>query len=588
MALRREPPPKIAITDGHIDRVLTVVQRATGTVRRIEALIASPTRQREWSVPGILALYILLARWGPRGFRLTDTLERFELPNGAWERLGLVKPNGEPITYRQVRYGIQRISRLIDPYQPGLSIESRAHRQEIAHEVTTGLLVATLPRKLRRNIGAHLALDATLVWAYGREPGTGGEKLEGVRVQNEPIVLDTEDDTDPLEGQTSWEESQPTAPGERIELTPTGKRKRRAYGAATVGHSNPRKVVHGYAHHVTTITAGPDDIDVPNVAVGLHSTPAPHNAARAGIESVRHLLDALPAAGLAVTEAVAADAAYTISRWMTELNERGVDPVSRLHRGNQEGVHGTLAGGSIVLIDGRPFCACCPPELTKLLYPYKAWEKGNSDKLDPYWTELARRERYALQRRGRSTFRGSYTFFNPHHGGDCPRCGHLPPDQQCCQTKAIKIAPDELPNLQRHKFGTPEWERHYSARSRIEGYFSLLKTGNIVAYGRLWARFTDFGKITLATLFAMIAVNMNSIDRWFERQTLRDRGDDDGRPPRIDRPHFKDYLRRVADEVAAPLPASGSPPAAGAPPAGAPPSPGPPRTRSKRRASRRR
>ena len=35
-----------------------------------------------------------------------------------------------------------------------------------------------------------------------------------------------------------------------------------------------------------------------------------------------------------------------------------------------------------------------------------------------------------------------------------------------------------------------ERQQHYSARSRIEGYFSLLKTGNIVAYGRLWARFT--------------------------------------------------------------------------------------------------
>ena len=151
-----------------------------------------------------------------------------------------------------------------------------------------------------------------------------------------------------------------------------------------------------------------------------------------------------------------------------------------------------------------------------------------------------------------------------------------------------QIRPDELPNLQRHKFGTPEWERHYSARSRIEGYFSLLKTGNIVAFGRLWARFTDFGKITLATLFAMIAVNMDSIDRWFERQALRDAGDDDGRPPRIERPHFKDYVRRVGDEVPAPEPAVSSPPSAGPPPAGAPPSPGPRRTRSKRRASRRR
>ena len=445
MALRREAPPKIAITDGHIDRVITVVQRATPTVRRIEALIASPTRQREWSVPGILALFILLARWGPRGFRLTDTLDRFELPDGAWERLGLVKPNGEPITYRQVRYGIQRISRLIDPYQPGVVDDDRARRQALAHEITTGLLVATLPRTLRRHIGAHLALDATLVWAYGREPGTGGEKLEGVRVQNEPIVLDTDDDTDPLEGQRGWEESQPTDPAERTELTPTGKRKRRAYGAATVGHSNPRKVVHGYAHHVTTITAGPDDTDVPNVAVGLHSTPAPHNAARAGIESIRHLLEALPAAGLARAEAVAADAAYTISRWMTELNERGVDPVSRLHRGNQEGVHGTLANGSIVLIDGRPHCACCPPELAKLLYPYKAWEKGNAAKLDPYWTELARRERYALQMRGRSTFRGSYTFLNPHHGGTCPAADTCHPNSSAARRRRSRSDPTSCP-----------------------------------------------------------------------------------------------------------------------------------------------
>jgi hypothetical protein len=584
MAFRREAPPQIAITEHHIDRVVTVIQRATPTVRLIETLIASPTRQREWSVGGILALYILLARWGPRGFLLTDTLERLHLPDGAWARLGLVKDNGEPITYRQVRYGIQRISRLIDPYRPGLDHDGRALRHQLAHRITTELLVATLPRKLRRHVGEHLALDATLVWAYGREPGTSGEKLNGPRVQNEPIIDTDPEDDDPLAGQRSWDESQPTGPTERTALTPTGKRKRHAYGAAMIGLDNPRKRIYGYAHHVTTITGGPDDIDVPNVAVGLHSTPAPDNAARVGIESVRHLLDALPDAGLQPTTAISADAAYTTGRWMTELNNRGVDPVSRLHRGNQEGVHGTLAAGSIIIVDGRPHCACCPPELTRLLYPYKAWEKGNSDKLDPYWTELARRERYGLQMRGRSTFRGSYTFINPHHGGTCPRCGHLPPDQQCCQTRTIRIRPDELPHLQRHKFGTPEWERHYSARSRIEGYFSLLKTGNIVAYGRLWARFTDFGKITLATLFAMIAVNMDSIDRWLERQALRDAGDDDGRPPRIQRPHFKDYLRRVADEAPAVEPAAGSPP----PPGAEPPPPPPPRTRSKRRASRRR
>lgn len=584
----REAPPRIAITDGHIDRVLTVIDRATPTVRLIESLIVSPTRQREWSVGGILALYILLARWGPRGFLLADTIKRFELPDGAWERLGLVNKNGDPISYRQIRYGIQRVADLIDPYRPGLTDDERVRRQAVAHEITTGMLVATLPRQMRRHLGAHLAIDATLVWAYGRETGAG-EKLEGVRVQNEPIFDAPEPDDDPLEGLTAWEETVPAEPTDQIALTPTGKRKRLPWGAATVGHSNPRKVVFGYAHHVTTVTAGPSNDDVPNVAVGLHSTPAPHFAARVGLDSVHHLLDALPAAGLQTTEAVSADAAYTISTWMADLTSRGVDPVSRLHRGTQEGLHGTLAEGSILIIDGRPHCSCCPTELTKLQYPYKAWEKGNADKLDPYWTELACRDAYAFKMRGRSTFRGAYTFKTPHHDSGCPRCADRPAAQRCCRTKTVRLRPSDLPSMQRYAFGTPEWERSYSARSRIEGFFSLLKTGNIVGYGRLWARFTDFGKITLATLFAMIAVNMDSIDRWFERQRLRDRGDDDGRTARIQRPDFKDYLKRAADEAPMPQPVAGSPPTNGpAPPNAAPPPPTPARTRSKRRASRRR
>jgi hypothetical protein len=185
--------------------------------------------------------------------------------------------------------------------------------------------------------------------------------------------------------------------------------------------------------------------------------------------------------------------------------------------------------------------------LRELLYPYEAWEKGNADKLLPYWENLADRDHWAYKMRGRRPFRGRYTFARPHEGG-CRQFAHRPASERCCQQKTVAIPEGELLAMQGEIFGTPEWTLKYSSRSRIEACFSRLKSGDVTPYGRFWARFTDFGKNWLATLLAFVAVNMTEVESYLKRKALRDAGRDDGRKRRIERPRFTDFVRRAVVE----------------------------------------
>lgn len=84
------------------------------------------------------------------------------------------------------------------------------------------------------------------------------------------------------------------------------------------------------------------------------------------------------------------------------------------------------------------------------------------------------------------------------HHGDCPQCRDLPAGQQCCRQPTHSFTREELARYQPDVFGSPEWERNMNRRSRVEGFFGMLKNKAVVDLCRSTMRFFEFGKRSLA------------------------------------------------------------------------------------------
>lgn len=66
--------------------------------------------------------------------------------------------------------------------------------------------------------------------------------------------------------------------------------------------------------------------------------------------------------------------------------------------------------------------------------------------------------------------------------------------------------------------GSPEWQDSYARRSRVEGFFGMLKNPAVAGVSRLTARFFEFGKIALATLLRVAATNLAMVSAWEHRR----------------------------------------------------------------------
>lgn len=526
-------PTQITVRDAEVERIAATVSQASGLFDRFEAQLPKVGRPRGWTARQMLTVFFLNAATSAdfQLDRIPDLLAGLTQPQRRVLGLPVGTVGESPFSRRQISRAWALLSSMVDSYDPTIDEGTRDRRERFALAVQTELLAATIPPQVLANRGGHVAVDATKVWAWGRPPSSGREKLTAAEPR--AGTDDTGEELDPETVYLSIEQSTPSShpstqsTGSRSAtesaVLPSGRRRRRdagkrATGAAWVGDTNPAKSVYGYQHHVGVLTPPPDRAwNVPVVATFCTTGPANANPAAMSIPALfaydRHRRSRSHGPGLVE---VLADGGYTgLRAFLDELRAHQISVTFRLHGRNQEGVRGSVAEGQVVMIDGTPHCSCAPDR--DLRYPWRP----QTDKTD-YRTRLAWRSRWELTRMQSSRTGTGTRFRSPHHGTGCEYCRHLLPGDRCCQQATYTIPARHLRLAQAERHGSPEWQMSYARRSCVEGFFGALKNPALTGVSRLTARFFEYGKVALATLLRVAATNLAMVSTWERRQHLAD------------------------------------------------------------------
>lgn len=520
--------------DAHdANEVQAVMARAAKTCETIEAELAKKPkgRPREWTVKGVIAAFVLLARH-ERGFYIDRASELIStLPAATRERLELNGKNGRPYTTRQISYAWNQISRCIDPAAHDIDNAERARRLDLCVQVQNELLSASIDGQYRQAWEGHTALDATLVWAHGRPPSSGNRKLyaggtdgDGIRKAKQVELLSKDDHNfdEPTSDHPFLGDLRPV-PFAKPELNQhTGRWRRRdrgneTVGAKWIGSKDFSKVMYGLAHHIAVAIDTPGrNNNLPPLAVGQVTTAPTSHPARSVLGMLTEIQQRLSRStgGPAGLGDVLADGGYSQAKaehWTLPLRQLGAEPVFQLHTANQLGHRGTLEGnpGGYLLIDGRYYCPCLPEDLWHATYPRFGKHSQQAKKMRAAFRKVVnQRKPYEMLPRGKYRDSG-LRFETPHASNACPHC-----NDQCCATKTVTITWDQLGLYQKERFGSEAWAQSYNRRSAVEGFFGVLKAPTVGHHNRATSLFFEYAKNSLAVTFAAIATNLHLLANW--------------------------------------------------------------------------
>ena len=514
-------------------------------------------RPRQWTVRGVFAAFVLLARH-ENGFFIDRASELIAtVPPEVRERLCLNRPDGQPFTTRQISYAWNEIARCIDPAAHGIDDAEQERRLAVCTRVQNSLLVATMDREFRRQWNGDVALDATLVWAHGRPPHSANHKLyagaadgDGIRTSKRVELL-TDDDIydEPTGSHPFLGDLRPVPYADPEFHEQSGRRRRRdrgnrAVGAKWIGSKSFSKVLYGYAHHITVAVGDTTDNNLPPIAVGHVTTAPTSHPARSVLDMLTDLNEQLGDDTTTGLGDVLADGGYSQAKpehWTLPLRELGAEPVFQLHSTNQLGHRGALEGhpGGYLLIDGRYYCPCLPDHLRHADYPRfgKHRDRDHAQMRSEFRAVLDQRMPYELRPRGKNRNTG-LRFETPHSTGTCDDC-----DNGCCATRFVTITWDQLGTYQKDRFGSTEWARSYGRRSQVEGFFGMLKAPTVGSHNRATSLFFEYAKNTLAVTFAAVATNLHLLANWHADRAAGERK----KRHRPGRPRINPTLADIAD-----------------------------------------
>lgn len=265
------------------------------------------------------------------------------------------------------------------------------------------------------------------------------------------------------------------------------------------------------------------------------------------------------------------DRGYTASLdgkdFLLPIRAMGGEPIFSLTQ-HQLGPAGTVRGA--VIIEGRPYSPSIPERLLNIEPPKGGIDGSyhpNPELLREYQERIAAREIYALVPHGTRRANGTQVFQCPGAAGklECPlqparrglREGALPvlkvPAHPGADSVCAKAFPsftlEELPLMQRHVFGSREWERSYARRSSsVETFFANVKDASREGVRRGRIRVTGIIKTGLCVALAVASANRRLALAFSpEREAERPRRRRPGRPTR----HHKLTYRQVIDDATA-------------------------------------
>lgn len=289
---------------------------------------------------------------------------------------------------------------------------------------------------------------------------------------------------------------------------------------------NPwKRPVFGYDLTVAVTIPEIDGPDVPLAARSMRLRPALQDGVAMGRQVVKET-----ARQQGVLGDVLADREYTATidgrDFLMPVRALGGEPVFEL-RQNQLGAHGTADGA--VIIDGNPFSPSTPQSLRHLVPPPVGapW----SD-IDAYQQQIVTRQKYALVPHGSRQTNGAQIFQCPASAGrlSCQLVPTSPANgfpavgapsvaqpKSVCSKKYTTFHAAAIPLAQRDLYGTPQWYRSMSRRSRVEGFFGNVKNEACENLRRGTIRVTGLIKTGVLVAFAVASTNLRLAHSFAQR-----------------------------------------------------------------------
>ncbi len=210
--------------------------------------------------------------------------------------------------------------------------------------------------------------------------------------------------------------------------------------------------------------------------------------------------------------------------FLQPIRALGGDPVFDLMP-NQVGSSGTIKGA--LIIDGAPFSPATPPGLHIIAPPPV---NATVQELSSYQDAIERRARWAMDPHGRRRANGDQDFKCPAQTGklrcplvanslalmmDRPTAMNRPQDPApgtVCAKKHTRFDAAEIPLAQRDLYGSRAWRGSYMRRSRVEGFFGVLKNEACENVKRGTIRVRGLFKTGLLVAMSVVSANLRLID----------------------------------------------------------------------------
>lgn len=499
----------------------------------------------------VLLTAMLLAFGREQSLALTKVhhLLTRDLPRDLQNELGLIRADGRPITLRQVRYTWGAITEKFE--------HTEGRRPEMADEVrdATAAAMQSIIDRLISSTSTHVpstgryAVDATAIESAARgkrRPRRGTPLTEvggvgaGAEAPGRPLTVEDQD------GATA--DGDPDARG-ADKLDAADRVGRCAdpdarWGYRTKTYDNKSNLMFGYqVLAYTRVGALAKDAVEPPLLIDRIAV-VPGNSH--GIDETIACLDRPWAGDVPVVELLA-DRGFSYSvpaNWADKLRARGIEQVLDLHAAD----HGARVqpDHGYVMVDGWPHCPSMPEHLERIDRPGRlvlrpepknpspeqlAEWVADRDAIAEFDRLIAERRTYRFERTAKAGSR-SEQFKCPAKAGKlvCDACplsqdfvgvpavtAPAAPGKACTQA-TITIKASIEPKLRQDLYwGSPEWKKSYSRRTRVEGSFGVLKSPKSGNIRRGWTHQVGLVKTSLLLAIAVAATNLQLLIAWAKR-----------------------------------------------------------------------
>lgn len=538
-----------------------MLARAHSAIDALEARLPKTGRPRELTVHRLLLWLMVLMRTRQR-LAVTDFDDLvLSAPAETGRRLGLTRADGRPFNSKQVWRLFHRVAEALDPTgtscalepdrRPTLTAVEQDQRRAALVAFSNELIAASIPNWLDHDSGGYV-VDGTTKWAFSKPRYRGLERPAGNDKTAVLTMADLAADGDiDLDAAGFADTDRPETTNKALsEHDPDARYLGRKADKAVFGYmlhtvvrvasDQPILIERG---RTTTVTAHPAKSVTPILAaLARDRATDPRTAARIARGDAKALGD------------IGADCGYSqakVEDWYLAIRALGGNPIARLHSQNQSGVH--QRHPDVTFCDGEPVCDCIPQAYTEIRHPRPGAPEEDHQAFQRAIIERDRR--YGYRPNGRPRPDGSRQFLAPHHHSDrpggpggCEHCvdaaGHPVPDPttglprpRCCTKRSYVFTAEQLALYQEPRYGTPAWRDRNVLRNRVEAGNSILKSTDIVRWGKHDSHaYRGLAFESLIAALAIAVVNLEQLENWeiTEIATHPNRG---GRPrnPGLDR-----------------------------------------------------